>query len=153
VTVRGGNCAPKRLWWRNTAMRWKDVLALVRETASGWAAGPTFQLGAALAFYGSFALAPTLVLAIALAGLLFGDEAAQGQLDATLAGTLGPTVAQALAEILAHVYVSRSGWTATLFGLGLILFAATGLFSQLQLSLNIIWGVQPKPGRTLWYMI
>jgi membrane protein len=134
-------------------MRWKDLLRLVRATAAGYFEGHSFQFGAALAFYGVFALAPTLVIAIGLAGLFFGEDAAKGRLDATLKEALGPTMAQAFAEILTFVYVSHSGWIATLIGFGVILFAVTALFIQLQLALNTIWGVQPRPGRGFWNMI
>jgi membrane protein len=134
-------------------MRWKNLIGLVTETAKGWFEEQTFQLGAALAFYGVFALAPTLVIAIAVAGMIFGEEAAQGQLTTTLEGSLGPVVAQAFAETLTYVHVSRSGLTATLVGFGLVLFAATGMFIQLQMALNVIWGVQPKPGRALRGMV
>jgi membrane protein len=134
-------------------MRWKNLIGLVRETVDGWSKGDSFQLGAALAFYGVFALAPTLVIAIAVAGILFGEDAAKGRLDSQLAEAVGPTVAQAFAEVLTSVHVNRSGWTVTLIGFGLILFAATGMFLQLQLALNNIWGVQVKPGRGFWNMI
>jgi membrane protein len=134
-------------------MRGKDVIGLLRDTAWGLSKRQTFQLGAALAFYGAFALAPTLLIAIAMAGMLFGEGAAKGQLDATLTDALGPTLAGALAETMTFVYVSGSGWIATLIGFGLALFASTGLFIQLQMALNDIWGVQPKPGRSFWNMI
>jgi membrane protein len=130
-------------------MRWKGLLGLVRETACGWWERGPFEMGAALAFYGAFALAPTLVIAIAVAGLIFGEDAAQGRLDATLGQAVGPDVARALAEALAQVHASGSGWSATGAGVGLALFIATGLFMQLQLALNAIWGVQPRPGRGL----
>jgi membrane protein len=134
-------------------MRWKNLIRLVRETVYGLSNGDTFQFGAALAFYAAFALAPTLVIAIALAGILFGEDAAKGRLDSQLAEAVGPTVAKAFAEILAIVHVNRSGWIATVIGFGLILFGATGMFIQLQMALNAIWGVQPKPGRGFWNMI
>jgi membrane protein len=134
-------------------MRWKDLIALVRDTAWSWLEPHTFQLGAALAFYGAFALAPTLIIAIALAGIFFGEDAAQGRLDAKLTGALGPGMAGALAETMTYVYVTGSGCIATVIGFGLILFASTGLFIQLQLALNQIWGVQPKPGRGFWNMV
>jgi membrane protein len=134
-------------------MRWKDVIGLVKETIYDWVTGRTFELGAALAFYGVFALAPTLVIAIAVAGILFGEDAAKGRLDATLAEGLGPTVAQAITEMLSYVHVTGSGWIATLLGIGLVLFAATGLFIQLQLALNDIWRVQIKPGHGFWNML
>jgi membrane protein len=131
----------------------KGLIGLVKKTASGWYGGHPFELGAALAFYGAFALAPTLVIAVALAGIFFGEEAAQGQLAASLEVALGPVVAKAFAETLTYVYVSQSGWIATLVGLGVVVFAATGMFIQLQMSLNEIWEVQPKPGRDLWDMV
>ena len=68
-------------------MGWKDLFRLVKETTYGWLGGPSFQFGAALAFYASFALAPTLVIAIAVAGLLFGKDAAHGQVHAFLEET------------------------------------------------------------------
>ncbi|HEY1376424.1 MAG TPA: YihY/virulence factor BrkB family protein [Gemmataceae bacterium] len=134
-------------------MNWKDLVGLVRETIRGWSGRQTFQLGAALAFYAAFALAPTLVLAVALAGVVFGDDAAQGRLTSVLRDALGPTVSQAVTETLTYVHLTRSGWTASWVGFGLILFAATALFTQLQLALNAIWEVRPKPGRGLWVMV
>lgn len=134
-------------------MSWKDLVGLVRETVHDWSGRQTFQLGAALAFYAAFALAPTLVLAVALAGVVFGDDAARGRLTSVLRDALGPTVSQAVTETLAYVHVTRSGWTASLVGFGLILFAATALFTQLQLALNAIWEVRPRPGRGLWVMV
>jgi membrane protein len=136
-------------------MRWKGWIDLIKESVYGWTGGQTFQLGAApaLAFYAAFALAPMLVIAIAVAGLFFGKEAAQGQLTVSLKKNLDPAVANAFEVTLKNVYVTRSGWSATLVGLGVVLFAATGLFVQLQAALNCIWGVQAKPGRGLWSTI
>jgi membrane protein len=134
-------------------MRWKDLIGLVKETGSGWYRGHTFQLGAALAFYGAFALAPVVMIAIAVAGILFGEEAAQGQLAVSLEVALGSAVAEAIAETVRNAHVTTSCWTATLVGLGFIVFAATGMFIQLQSALNAIWGVQPRPGRGLWAMV
>src|SRR5262245_12410907 len=94
------------------AMRLRDLFSLVKETAIGWSKGQTFQMGAALAYYGVFALAPTLVIAIAMAGILFGEDAAQGRLAATLEDVLGPAVAEAFSDVLAYVHVSGSGWIA-----------------------------------------
>ena len=134
-------------------MRWKDLFRLVKETTYGWLGGSSFQFGAALAFYASFALAPTLLIAMAVAGLLFGQDAARGQVHALLEETTGPLVAKAIADMLTYVHVSRTGWTATLVGVGFVLFAATGMFAQLQMALNSIWGVQNKPGQGLWGML
>jgi len=134
-------------------MGWKGLIRLVKETAYGWLGGPSFQFGAALAFYASFALAPTLIMAIAVAGLLFGKDAARGQAHAFLEETTGAFVAKAIADTLTYVHVSGTGWTATVVGVGFVLFAATGMFAQLQMALNSIWGVQNKPGEGLWGML
>jgi membrane protein len=134
-------------------MHWKDVFELLKHTASGWLERETFQHGAALSFYAAFALAPTLVIAIALAGIVFGEDAAKGQLDVVLSEAFGPNVARAFVDMLAYVHVTGSGWIATLIGFGLVLFAATGLFIQLQLALNAIWGVPPRQGFSLWAMV
>jgi membrane protein len=133
-----------------TAMRLKTLVGLVRATAFGYFAGDSFQFGAALAFYGVFALAPTLVITIGLAGVFFGEDAAKGRLDATLADALGDTMARAFAEILTYVHLSHSGGIAALIGLVVTLFAVTALFIQLQMALNAIWDVQPRPGRGFW---
>jgi membrane protein len=137
----------------NTVMRWKVLVGLVRATASGYFGGDSFQYGAALSFYGVFALAPTLLIAIALAGIFFGEDAAKGHLDATLADALGNSMAQAFAESLTYVHVSQSGGIAALIGFIVMLFAVTALFVQLQTALNAIWGVQPKPSRGFWNAI
>src|SRR5262249_54796975 len=108
---------------------------------------------AALAFYAAFALAPLLVITIALAGIFFGEDAAQGHLDATLEDAFGATVAQAMVATLASVHLNGSGWAATAIGACLALFAVTGMFIQLQLALNAIWGVQPRSGWGLWSMV
>jgi membrane protein len=134
-------------------MRSKDLYDLMRDTVSGCRDRDTFQLGAALAFYAAFALAPILVIAIALAGIFFGEEAAKGQLDATLTEATGPVMAKAVIDTLADVHMSKSGWIATVFGVGFVLFAATGLVIQLQTALNVIWEVQPKPGQSVWNMM
>jgi membrane protein len=134
-------------------MRLKGLWELLRDTVYGCSEGQTIQLGAALAFHGVFALAPLLVIAIALAGIFFGEDAAKGRLDATLTDAIGPMMAKAISDTLAKVYVGQSGWIATLFGFGFMLFAAKGLFLQLQIALNAIWGVQPKPDRPVWNVL
>lgn len=131
----------------------KRFVQIVRATVRGWAAGPSFQLGAALAFYAVFALAPTLLIVVALAGVFFGEQAAAGRLAKTLEESLGPSVAQAIAETLESIHINRSGGTATFIGVVLVLVAATGMFTQLQYALNTIWGVSARPGNGLFGMI
>jgi membrane protein len=130
-----------------SVMTWKDIGGLLKETAVEWFESRTFELGAALAYYAVFSIAPILVIALAIAGKLYGPQAAQGQLFDRLQQMVGPTVAEALEKSLSYSYRSGSGWLATLLGIILLVFGALGVFIQLQASLNAIWKVEPKQGR------
>jgi membrane protein len=130
-------------------MKPKAWLELLKEAGQEWYDDGTFRLGAALAYYAVFSMAPMLVIAIAVAGLFFGEQAAQGQLVEQLEAAVGPTVARALEDSLRYAHTSGSGVLATAISIGLLLFAASGLFVQLQDALNIIWKVKPKAGRGL----
>src|SRR5262249_21539695 len=134
-------------------MRWRDPFELLRDTVYGCSEGDIFQLGAALAFHGVFALAPLLVIAVAQAGVFFGEDAAKGRLDATLSDAVGPAMSPAIADTPSPVHLSQAGWTATVLGFGFVLFAANNLIFQLQIALNGIWGVQSRPGRSFSNMI
>src|SRR4029434_7253765 len=106
------------------------------------------MLVAALEYYTVFSLAPLLIITIAIAGLVFGAEAAQGQIFDQLRGLLGDASGKAMEEIVQSASAEpKTGVVATVIGLVTLLFGASGVFGQLQASLNIIWGVQPKPGR------
>jgi membrane protein len=105
-------------------------------------------LGAALAYYTVFSLAPLLVISISIAGLAFGREAAEGQIFDQLRGLLGEESGRAMQVIVQNASQEpKTGVLATIIGFALLLFGASGVFGQLQTSLNAIWGVQPKPGR------
>jgi len=134
-------------------MKIKDLFGLLKETLFEWYASNTFQLGAALAYYSVFAIAPTLVLALSIAGRIFGAEAAAGHLEARLGEVAGPTVAAAIEETLSYVHASGETRFATLASLTALLFGAIGAFTQLQAALNAIWGVMPKPGRSIWRVV
>jgi membrane protein len=105
-------------------------------------------LGAALAYYTVFSLALLLLIAIAIAGLVFAREAAQGEIFDQLRGLLGEASGKAIQDVVQNANAKpTTGLVATFIGFVTLLFAASGVFGQLQTSLNVIWGVQPKPGR------
>jgi membrane protein len=126
----------------------KEILPILKETASEWMEDRAQSLGAALAYYTVFSLAPLLLIAIAIAGFFFGREAAQGQIFDQLRGLLGEASGKAMQDLIQNANTKpATGVMAALIGAVTLLFGASGVFGQLQTSLNAIWGVQPKPGR------
>ncbi|WP_420476600.1 YihY/virulence factor BrkB family protein [Noviherbaspirillum sp. ST9] len=108
--------------------------------------------GAALAFYTLFSLAPILVMVLAIAGAIFGDEAARGAIFHELNGLVGPAGAEAIQLLLANARNPKAGVLATLIALGLLLIGATTVFGELKDSLDEIWEVPPsrQPGIILF---
>jgi uncharacterized BrkB/YihY/UPF0761 family membrane protein len=98
-------------------------------------------IGAAIAFYTMFSLAPMLVIVIAVAGFVFGQEAAEGALFGELAKLVGPDSAGAVQAMLRSASSTRSGIIATVVGIGTLIATATAVFSELQAALNLIWKV------------
>jgi len=106
-------------------------------------------LAAALAYYGMFSFAPVIVIALTVAGLFIDEPATASQLFVQLEDTLGPETAQFAQDIVVNASQRASGGTAwrspatSLISSGVLFYAASGLFIQLQYALNIIWGVPP----------
>lgn len=129
-------------------MSLKETISVLKQTFSEWIEDQAPTLGAALAYYTVFSLAPLLIIAISIAGLVFGKEAAQGQIFDQLRGLLGDESGRAMQVMVQNASAKpATGLVATLAGFAMLLFGASGVFGQLQTSLNAIWGVQPKPGR------
>lgn len=125
------------------------VVRLLKMTVDRWSEDRGPKMAAALAYYTAFAVAPLLLIAIAVAGLLFGQEAARGEVANQLAGLIGAEGAEAVQDLLRRVWRPRAGLTAAAAGLAAVLIAATGVFIELQDSLDQIWKVRKKPGRGL----
>jgi membrane protein len=130
------------------------MLSLFKQTASEWMEDDAPTLGAALAYYTVFSLAPLMTIAIAIAGFFFGKEAAQGQIFDELRGLLGEEGGKAVEEMVQSANAQpTAGVVATIISVIMLLFGASGVFGQLQASLNAIWGVKAKPGRGVLGMI
>ena len=126
-----------------------QIVRLLKQAGLEWYKSRTFELGAALAFYAIFSIAPVIVLAFTAASLVLGKEAAQGRVTQEIESTVGHTVAVAIQATAQYTYRSGSGVPATVLSIVFFGFGATGLFLQLQSALNAIWEVKPKPGRRL----
>ena len=119
---------------------------VLRETVSNWSLHGATTHSAALAYFSLFSLAPVLILVVATAGLVFGAEAAKGEVARELRRFLGPEAAAVVQQIVATSARPRSGRIAAAIGSVTLLVTATGALMQLQESLNTIWEVVPKPG-------
>lgn len=122
-----------------------EAWQLIRQTAADWVEDNAAQLGAALAFFSVLSLAPLLIIVIAIAGAVFGAEAARGEIVSQIDGMVGHDGAQVIQDILAHAGKPAEGALATALGIVTLLFGAAGVFGQLQTALNIIWEVRPSP--------
>jgi membrane protein len=116
-----------------------------------WNEDRPFELAAALAYYTLFSVAPLLVIAISVAGFVFGREAAQDQVVGTLSGFVGQDSGRAVQDMIENANKQQTSESlfAMIVGVALLLFGAGGVVGQLQSSLNMIWGVEPKAGRGL----
>jgi membrane protein len=123
--------------------------SVVRETASDWSDDNASSLAAALAYYTLLSIAPLVVLAVAIAGLAFGEEAARGQIADQIGAVVGSQAGESVEAIAKNARAPETGVVSTIIGLIVLLFGASGVFGELQTSLNAIWEVKPKPGRGL----
>jgi membrane protein len=127
------------------AMDFATASALVRRTLSAWWDDDVPRLGASLAYYTLFALAPILLVAIAVAGLAFGAESVRGAVVGQLEQLVGPDGAKAIQALLQGASQRQAGIVATIVGSVTFVLAATGAFLELQAALNTIWRVKPNP--------
>ena len=128
--------------WR-FAQGWK----LLRHTGEAWNNDAIPRQAAALAFYTSFTVAPLLLLGLGAAAFLFGEEAARRHVLGELRNVAGNAAADALQKLADAARRSEGGPLAALAGLASLLFGASGVFAELQASLNIVWKVRKKAGR------
>ncbi|MDB5048969.1 MAG: YihY/virulence factor BrkB family protein [Fibrobacteres bacterium] len=123
------------------------LFSLVKDAAAQWGNDKASRLAAALSYYTLFSIAPLLIIAISVAGLAFGREAASNQIFQQIRGLVGDSGAQAIQTMVQSASQKGSGIVGTLVGLATLLLGASGAFGQLQEALNTIWEVKPKPGQ------
>lgn len=115
-------------------------VSLLREILQAWTDHRALSMGAALAFYATFSIAPVLVIAIAVAGSFFGPEAARGEVVAQIRELTGEAGAETIQGLLAGAYNSDLGFWASMIAAVMLLVAATSMFAELKDSLDVIWG-------------
>ncbi len=122
-------------------------LQLLKATGSEWVDDRVMRLSAALAYYSVFSLAPLLIIAISIAGGIFGEEAAHGAIAGQLSGALGQEAAVAVQEMIAGAKTSGNNRLMAAVGSVVLLISASGVFAQLKDAMNTVWGIQAAPGR------
>jgi len=125
-----------------------DSFSLLKQTVSEWLEDQVPQLGAALAYYTVFSLAPLVLLLLAIVGFIFHNDPAGAwrKMTEQMSYFLDKSAVDVVANIAQRASQPNKGMTATIIGILLALFGASGVFGQLQNALNTIWGVKAKPG-------
>jgi membrane protein len=136
-----------------TIAKAKLIFSLVGETYSEMLDDKVFKMTAALSYYTLLSLSPLLIIVIAIAGFIFGEEAARGQIVAQMEGLIGHAGAEVVQLIIQNASAPASGIVATIISIVVIILGSLGAFIELKESLNIIWGVEPKPGKPILSLI
>lgn len=123
----------------------KAILGLLQEAVIRWLQDKGHLMAAALAYYMIFALAPTLVIVLNVAGAIFGTAAVHGQLFSSLENVLGPETAAFVALLVENASEAAAGRLITIVGVALLLYGASNVFYQLKMALNVIWRIIPEP--------
>jgi membrane protein len=125
----------------------KGIVALFKNTANDWIRHKCPQLGAALAYFTVFSLAPLVLVLLAVFGLIYGgSDHARQKITEQLQYLIDPSGIKVIQDIATNASKPHAGFIATTIGVVLALSGASGVFGQLQDALNTIWSVKPKPG-------
>lgn len=142
---------PDKILTRQTRMkmktRLKNAWMLLKESFNSFLDDNALKMSASLAYYTIFSLAPMLVIVIAVCGVFFGRDAVQGRVYGQIQGFVGKDAAMQVQEMLKNVEFSGQTPLATVIGVVTLLIGATGIFTEMQDSLNTIWSVKAKPKR------
>jgi membrane protein len=125
----------------------REFIPILRESFSEFLKDKAPRLAAGLSYYALFSLTPILLISIAIAGLVFGDEAARGEILKSVSSVSGETAGKGIEEMILNAREKEtSGAVAAIVGFGMLLFGASGVFNQLKDALNTIWEI-PAPKR------
>ncbi len=130
----------------------RNLWGLFTTTFNEWLEDKAPTLGAALAYYTVFSLAPLILVLLAIIGMIFRKDptGAWDKITEQMSYFLDPSGVQVVQDIAKTASKPSASWWATVIGISLALFGASGVFGQLQDSLNTIWGVKAKPGAAIW---
>jgi membrane protein len=124
-----------------------------RQAVSEWFEDGAMGQSAAVAFYSIFALAPSIVLCVMVAGLVFGQDQARNELLYQTRNLVGERGVQAVSTIMDHADQPDTSRLSFVISIGVLLFSASIVFAQLQTAMNRIWNVVPRPGLGIWFKV
>lgn len=136
---------PCLMKWYMVTNRLKTLWPILKTSVKKWNERDPFRQSAVIAYYAIFSLPALLVIIISSAGLMFGEEAVRGEVSAQISSTMGKETAEQVEGMIAKAGETKKSIWATVIGFGVLIFGATGVFAQLQKTLDMIWGVVPKP--------
>ena len=129
----------------NKKISFKGMIEVFKNSFSGFSDDKVTKLSASLAYYTVFSMAPLLIVIISLCSLLLGREAVEGKIYGQLAGFVGSDTAKSLQDIIKNASIAGKGKLAVIIGAITLLVGATTVFAEIQDSINMIWGLKPKP--------
>jgi len=137
-------------WKAQLGWAQRSCWTVIRQVASSWVEDYVPSMGAALAYYTMFSLAPLLLIVISVAGLVFGEDAARREIAAQLGSMMGPHSADAIQGLLSSVQKPADGVAISVLGLVLLFVGATTVFGELQDALDRIWRVPARRSAGGW---
>jgi membrane protein len=132
-------------------MTLNSLYQLAKTALRNWINDYAPSMGAALAYYTVFSIAPLLVLVIAAAALIFGEELARAAIIEQASGMIGENGAKAIESMLASAQKPKQGVIASILGILILIIGATTVFAELETNLNRVWKVEPDQGSGLWH--
>jgi membrane protein len=131
----------------------KDILSIFKSAFKEWWEKDPFRQSAIIAYYAIFSIPGLLVLIIAIAGYFFGADAVNQNLMAQISETIGSETALQIQDILSKSNTEKSTVWGSIIGISILIIGATGVFVELQKTLNLIWNVKVKPQNGIWLVL
>ncbi len=131
----------------------KSIWKVLKQAFSGFADDKVLKLSAALAYYTVFSIGPMIIVIIYFAGVIYGREAVQGSIFGQIQGLVGADAALQIQSMIKNAALSNKGSVAGTIGIITLVLGATGVFAEIQESINIIWNLKPKPKKGWLKMI
>jgi membrane protein len=131
----------------------KNIYTYLKQVFTEFAEDDILKYSASLAYYTVFSLAPVLIVIISICGVLFGKEAIQGHIYGQIKGLVGNDAAVQIQETIKNIHLTGHNIFATIISIIVLLIGATGIFGEVQDSLNKIWGLRIKTKKTWWKLI